>query len=320
MNLDAALKAAEKTASTVVGTSTLPCVQHQTGLLVLVYRADTQEMLGQVQVSLSGRAIRLIPPVYDPHRNKAMQPKGRVLRYAVNDMTAATQDDGVARFLPLDAGAYTVTVDGLSAVDDLLLNPGAREQPVILNTCPVCLVPVEVGARPEFLLRWKHDAAGVSGVELTLGDTHPLAQATGTSGLVGWSGEPLVPGPYPLALRFAGGGKFQLYSATGQLLDAAPVLDIPAGRSQFHFQVQQLGQLKLAVQLQRPDGTTAPIDRPHVTVQWPPSASPRQWVLDQGVSEDIPLVNGPQTALTLDALELEDDGAPEVFEFMALNP
>ncbi|CAM4518563.1 hypothetical protein MYXA107069_25605 [Myxococcus xanthus] len=62
MNLAAALKAAEKTASTVVGTSTLPCVQHRTGLLVLVYRTDTQEMLGQVQVSLSGRAIRLIPP------------------------------------------------------------------------------------------------------------------------------------------------------------------------------------------------------------------------------------------------------------------
>ncbi|WP_237080733.1 hypothetical protein [Myxococcus xanthus] len=320
MNLDAALKAAEKTASTVVGTSTLPCAEHRTGLLVLVYRTDTQEMLGQVQVSLSGRAIRLIPPVYDPHRSKSMQPKGRVLRYAVDDMTAATQGDGVARFLPLDAGAYTVTVDGLSAVDDLLLNPGAREQPVLLNTCPVCLVPVEVGARPEFLLQWKHDAAGVSGVELMLGDAYPLAQATGTSGLAGWSGEPLVPGSYPLALRFAGGGKFQLYSATGQLLDAAPVLDIPAGRPHFHFQVQRLGQFKLAVQLQRPDGTTAPVDRPHVTVQWPPSASPKEWVLDQGVSADIPLVNGPQTALTLDALELEDDGAPEVFEFIALNP
>jgi hypothetical protein len=311
MNLLAARAAAQKLAGRFLDEPKLPCASPEAGLLVLVYRQDDQEVISSVQVTISGKAVKFLPPKDKRH-------KGTVIRSTVRGKDSTTDVQGVARYLPLDPGKYTVAVTDLPDPDEVFEWPDPAEQAVTVNSCPICPISVTVKARPELRIVWTHDGKGMDGVGVKLGDDLVFEAATDDSGVTKWTQEAIAAGPYPVTLKFKDDARYELFDEGDQRVNA-PAINLPTGRHRFTFKARRLAPLKLQVLEAKPDGKSAQLVKPKLTLKWPEDASQKLLELVDGVLEDIPQVNGPQAGIELEAVELPDDGTPEVFEFIELT-
>ncbi len=314
MNFEAAKRVAQRAAKRFLGQAVMPCPFMNTGLLLIVYREDDGEGIQGAAGAISG-----IGRMYTEERVGKKKPP----RYRRSDVRIDRQErtdaDGIARFLPCNPGEYHVTAVDLPDPEGIFGKPAEENLRVPAQECPVRVIPVPVLARPEVLLRLKHDDAGVPGVRVQLGDLE-FEHPTDGDGRARWQGEPLEPNTYPLTLTFGDNAPHRLFDPVKQLLDAATV-ELPRGAHCFTFYVERLSWLTFDVVHDVPGADTQRLDQARLTVQWPEGADPKSFETagEPMKIDDIPQASGPATRCEVVSLELPDDGEPEVYEFVEMT-
>lgn len=311
MKFGEAMRVANRAGRTFLKEQVEPCPFKNTGLLVIVHREDDQAVIPGAKAVITGEGR-----VYTEERVG----KGKPPRYHRTDVhienSATTDGSGIARFLPCNPGQYTVSAVNVPDSDHVFGKPAEVSQRVPAQECPICLVAVPVWARPEIEVLAFHDGTGVAGVKVALGDEHSFPDATDSVGLSVWTGDPVEPGHYTVALTFAKGGN-RIFDAQKKRADA-PAIDLPTGKKRFTFYLQRLSWVKLEVLRVKPEGGTEPLQGAKVTAQLP--GEPAETTLQiEGVPKevkDIPMVNGPDTKVTVSSLEAPDDGDPWVYELV----
>jgi hypothetical protein len=309
MKFDEAMRAANRAGRAFLKKQVMPCPFMNTGLLVVVYREDDQAVIPDAKAVIKGEGR-----VYAEERVG----KGKPPRYHRTDVDidnfATTDGNGIARFLPCNPGQYAVSA--VADLADVVGKSAEVSQRVPAQECPICLVAVPAWARPEIEVLGFHDSKGVAGVTVALGEKHSFPGATDSVGLSVWKGDPVEPGHYTVALTFAKGGN-RIFDAQ-KTLAKAPAIDLPPGKKRFTFYVQRLSWVKLEVLRVKPEGDPEPLQGAKVTAQLPGEQAETTLQIEGVPKEvkDIPMVDGPDTKVTVISLEAPDDGDPWVYELV----
>jgi hypothetical protein len=284
---DAALIAANAAAGDVRGAQ-LQC--QRTGLLALVYRNDSDDGMDGVAVTAG--------------------------------TTTNTDGNGIARFVPIDAGPYTVSAaraDATRIFDTI----ASVQQTVAANHCPVVEIVVPVLARPTVRFVWKHAmATGVQDIPVSLskdGATSALT-ATNAAGRAPWDGAaPLALGVYDVVATLDAIGPRQIFK--DDALTAAPTVTLAAGVSEHVFALRKLETVNFVVSTRGVDGAFTKAAGATITVKWPDGLADRDFVTanDAGALaklENVPAMNGDAT--TCQVVKVDVAGA-DVYEFLELT-
>jgi hypothetical protein len=218
MNFLKALEAANADAEGfVLGGGKAKCPLKSTGLIVVAYREDTNEVIPGAGVTVGDNWMR-------------------------------ADEEGQARFLPIPAGLKRIKVSpplgrGMEGV-------GEREEStrVIQGSCAVCPVGVPVRAVPAIKIVWLDDATGVANVqvELVAGRTrHPFPAPTKADGGAAWVGEAIDARTYDCAFTFPGDVKYLVHDSGGRPLEK-PSIALAPGSGPFTFKLRR-SWVKLAV-------------------------------------------------------------------------
>ncbi len=310
MKLLAARAVAESIAEEALGGSSLPCGRPSTGLLVLVYRDDDQDIIAGAKVQVSGQSVRLLPP-------GGPRQKGTAVRKPVTGKPATTDANGIARYLPFDPGKYKVEVAALpSDPDKLFRPPGGQDQPVAAGSCPICSLRVRVLARPEVEVVAKHDGSGIQGVRVQLEgkNTYAFAAPTGANGVSSWpdSLDPIEPGPYAVRFTFPGAGKHELFDEQDRPVKNASI-DVPPGRKRFRFKARRLSWAKLKVVLQGAGDEADDVEKAKIAIKWPEDGSlkPFETARAEGAVlahiQDMPVPASGAATFDVESVEVPDE-------------
>jgi hypothetical protein len=123
MDFALAKQLAEKKATEFVGQPTAKCPPVKSCLMVVVYKADTREVIKGAKVQVSGTGI---------------DKKGRATQKSESNKT---DGKGLAKFKPWDPGDYTLDISLPSA--DGYEKPEVTRQSVASGNCPVCCIAVK---------------------------------------------------------------------------------------------------------------------------------------------------------------------------------
>jgi DUF971 family protein len=254
MNFQLAKALAEETARGVAeGASTCPL--EKTGLIVLVHGGEPDDGLDKVAVSAGGAAGK-------------------------------TDENGLARYIPIAPKEYTVHATRPENRDDLI-EPEDVNILVSQGQCPVCVLHMPKGVKPEITILWAHDDSAVGQAQVQLVKSGAPAKPTNEHGVAAIG--KLVPvGPYDLQVTFQDGHKYVLFEGNSPVTsvavqgDGRKTLKIKRRTVEFHL-VQQVGAGAVAlegakVKLKEPaiEGTTALADTKAVTKLVVPVVKPDQ--------------------------------------------
>jgi hypothetical protein len=297
VNLAAAQRIADAAAQTVVST-TLPCGAPETGLIVLVLRDDSGEMMQGVEVLVSGTA------------------------------GTTTDANGMASFVPIGAAPRDVQIGTIPDADVVCVAPALVRQPVGVGECPVRVLQIAVRARPAVSLTLKYAAdRGVPGATISIG-ANQLPGVTNGAGLVTWptSQPPLALGAADVTFTFAAGA-YQIFAGDGAVIAGTPRVQLTAGKATYPFTAVPLVPLRVGVTRPRAGAADVYVTGASVTVKWPVGAASRTVASAEsgtGVRvtvADVPAMTGDTSTCVLEALAMPDavDDAP-AFEFVSLTP
>jgi hypothetical protein len=314
MNFEAARKASQRASRTFLKQQVMPCPFMNTGLIVIVYREDDGEGIPGAHGAISGTGR-----IYKEERVGKNKPPRYLRSDKPIDRKERTDASGIARFLPCNPGEFHVTAVDLPDPDKVLGKPREANVRVPAQDCPICVIPVPVLARPEIMLRFKHDSSGMPGVRVKIGE-EVLDERTDGAGLASWKGEPMNPAHYAVAFTFDGDAPHRFFDQANQPVDA-PAIDLPVGKHRFTFYAEQLSWLTFDVVRDEPGVGPKRLDKARLTLQWPGDGASKPFETDGAPRKiaDIPQVQGPATRCEVVTLELPDDGEPEVYEFVELN-
>lgn len=295
MNFAAAKELADEnaTAFTVDGQS--KCPLKGTGLIVLVYRQDDQDALGNALVAATEKP----KPRDEGSDGEAAEPP--------SPATSTTTDDGLAKFLPLAPKTYVVGVQKLTDPDGLLVAPTAVEKAIAEHTCPVHSVEVPVWGRPTIELLWKHDDEKVEGAKLALDTGKYDLGTTAADGLAKWTGkDPIKPAEYPCTID-VGGTACQLFSDDGASEIKPPKVTVPSGKKKLTFKVRRPSWVKLAVVRPKGTGTEAVLDA-ELKITW-----------DDRSVKAFKTAKGAEDAVLADVKDVAVTSSPPTCEVVSLD-
>jgi hypothetical protein len=318
MNLTAARDAANGLARENTAVA-LPCGYIKSGLLVLVYRDDTKDVLDNVQLSVTGRGTEVVPVDGKPDERQTVEVSGQA---------ATTDAQGVGRYLPFYAGSYSITVTNLPDPDRMLVVPVAVGQDITQGQCPVCLVKVDALARPSIKVLWMHDASAVAQATptLTAAAANAFATPSGGDGVATWDADKaaLTPGPYAVTIALQDAAKHQLFDSGGTRLGAT--VQINGGRTETVVKVRKLVSMKVAVAMKDGTGKLTDVEAAKVGVTWPDDRSLKTFDTVKVSAEafataaDVPAMTGPGSTCAIASVEMPApvSGTP-VYRFVALT-
>ncbi|MFP2905291.1 hypothetical protein ACLESD_09585 [Pyxidicoccus sp. 3LFB2] len=182
----------------------------KTGLIVLVYGGDTGDALPGVRVMVDGRPME-------------------------------TGENGLARFIPCEAGEHTVSAVRPEGMPELVAPDDERVE-VEPGQCPICALHMPRGVTPSIRILWAHDDHAVAGVELELKKSGAPKCTTTELGTATWA-QHVRPYSYDVQAVFPDGAPYLLFdgavavNSVDLLLRPAHTLKIK--RSPVTFRVQQ---------------------------------------------------------------------------------
>jgi hypothetical protein len=218
MNYMEALEGANADAEDFVlagGVATCPI--KTTGLIVVAYREDTNEVIPGAGVTVGTDWIR-------------------------------ADEQGQAKFLPTIAGPKHIKVSAPLTSETRGLGDTEIDMRVMQGSCAVCPVGLPIWAHPEIKLAWLGDGTGVAGVKVELsggGAIHTFPALTKSDGVAAWKADGIKPGPYDCSFTFAGGVKYLVHDGGGTALDKVTVTLGPRD-APFTFKIRK-SWVKLAV-------------------------------------------------------------------------
>lgn len=320
MDLDGALAAASKISANFPG-EPARCQPKKTGLLVLVYETKNRQVISGKTVKISGRGTKLLPPKNPLAPPGAKSRYGRAKKVKVSGRGSVTDSNGIAQFLPIDPGSYSIIVEDMGAADleNAYISPDPVKQGVTLGKCPICQIPVTVGARPEIKLVWKFNNTGARGMKVSLG-TNEFSSLTSETGATKWDGEPIEPQKYDLSIKSHDEATFEFYKVD-QKIDGVPKVHLPAGLSTHEFKIVRQSWLKFEAVAEQSKGGPGNLEGVKLTLKWPEGSEDKDFQSVSGVKDikPIPQTDGPATKCIVKSLQVPTEDTPGVFEFVDLR-
>jgi hypothetical protein len=212
------------------------CPLEKTGLIVLVYGDEGDVALEKIKVTASG----------------AEKP---------------TDEKGLARYIPTAVKTYTVHAAVPEGRDDLIA-PKDEEVEVEEGKCPVCVLHMPKGVKPQITILWSHDDSAVPRAQVELVESGAPTTPTNGDGLAAF-GKLVALGTYGVKVTFEDGKAYVLFDAGSAVTtvavqgDGKKTLKIKRQTVTFHV-VEQVGKdvkelVGAKVKLEAPvvEGTTA---------------------------------------------------------------
>ncbi len=285
MNYKAAKSLAERNANKFALNAKAQCRSADTGLIVLVYRADDKEAIDSAEVFAS-------------------------------DTKAVTTAEGLGKFLPLAPKKHSVRVGKLVDPDRLYHAPAAVEMDIAKGTCPVHPIRISIWGRPSLELVWKHDDSKVQGAAISVDRGKYDFGATGADGIATWEGvDAIQPGDYRCYVK-VDGADCQLFSADG-LNEIKPTrLVVPLGKKKLTFKVRRPSWVKLSVVK---DKGAESVEGADFKITWPEDRSIKSFKTAKAADKvfadvkDIAVIAMPLTC-DIVSLEIADGETYEVID------